>query len=194
MIGFFFFRRGQPVEINLNQEPLSPWLIAKNAKPEARDFSKAANGTVIDTPTEFRIGVPILATTIAKAADGSEIGIYVSGWASVSEYEDSQHDIIDAAALYKAMETWPGNIREMHDPIAVGTAKGEGCIIEMREHPTTKTPALWIKALIVAPLTIAKVKAGVLRAFSIGGRCRKSVIEEIEYDDGLPEPVSAEAA
>lgn len=177
----------EPIRI----EPIRIENVLTTARAAAFDFAKAAVGVINTLDTEFRIAVPIQQYEIAKATDGTERGIFVSGWASVSEYEDSQHDIIDAAALAKAMTTWPGNIREMHDPVAIGTAKAEGCEIEMRQHPVTKTPALWIKALIVTPGAIAKVKEGVLRAFSIGGRCRKSVVEEIEYDDGEPD---AEAA
>lgn len=181
------------MEINKqNPEPIRPSLLIGRAG--AFDFAKAAVGTEIAVTTEFRLGVPICKFEIAKDANGGERGIFVSGWASISDYEDSQHDIIDAAALAKAMETWPGNIREMHTTTAIGTAKAEGCLIEMREHPQTKTPALWIKALITVPSSIQKVKDGILRAFSIGGRCRKSIVEEVEYDDGETAPAAQAAA
>jgi hypothetical protein len=181
------------VEIkNQNPEPIRPNLLIGRAA--SFDFAKAAVGSVVTAVTEFRLGVPIQKFEVAKNDDGTPRGIFVSGWASVADYEDSQHDIIDAAALTKAMDTWPGNIREMHETKAIGTAKGDGCLIEMREHPTTKTQALWIKALITEPSSIQKVKDGILRAFSIGGRCRKSVIEEIEYDDGEAAPAAQVAA
>jgi hypothetical protein len=75
---------------------------------------------------------------------------------------DSDQQICDPAWLGKAMPDWFrfGNIREQHSNIAAGVAteyKADGT-----EH--------WITAHVVDPSSVAKVKAGVLKGFSIGIR------------------------
>lgn len=150
-------------------------------------LSKADNGDVM-----VRLFAPISFKDMKKGertgADGETKikGLWVKGWGSVSEYKDSQGDIIDAGALRKAAEEWSawgksnggkgGNIREMHGAIAIGVAP----IIEIRPHPVTKTDALYLECFIVDEKAINKCLAGVYRAFSIGGRCEERVPESVE--------------
>ena len=75
---------------------------------------------------------------------------------------DSDEQICDPAWLASAMPEWfkYGNIREQHSSVAAGVAteyKAEGS-----EH--------FITAHVVDPGSVAKVKAGVLKGFSIGIR------------------------
>lgn len=98
---------------------------------------------------------------IEKCAGGDDGSIIVSGYASTSAI-DGAGDIIVPDAIAKAVESWRrwGNIREMHQMSAVGTAVSA----EMRDDK------LWLEARIIDPLAIAKCKAGVYKGFSIGGR------------------------
>lgn len=91
--------------------------------------------------------------------DGS---IKVWGVAS-SEVEDNDGETIKAAAMAEALPEYMkwGAIREMHQPIAAGT-----CLEAQVDDATGQTH---ICAHIVDDSSIKKVKAGVLKGFSIGG-------------------------
>lgn len=97
----------------------------------------------------------------------------VIGLAS-DETPDSAAEIVDYQATKKAVSDWSQwrNIREMHGPSAVGVA--ENIILD----DTTRT--FTIAARVVDDAAWAKVKAGVYKGFSIGGRKLKTVIEKAE--------------
>lgn len=128
-------------------------------------------------PESFELFAPIM--KIEKTEDGD---LLVSGWGSVSEYVDSQDDIVDGEGLRLAVDAWKkwGNIRLMHQADAVGTATAKGCEIDIRKHPDTGSDALWLTALIVADHAKRLVETGVIKGFSIGGKCIESVTEVIE--------------
>lgn len=120
---------------------------------------------------EFALYTPI--QKIEHQGDGS---LLVSGWGSVSDYIDEQGDFPDPAALTAATADWGthwGNIREQHDASkAIGSARPEdypGAEISIKKHPETDTDALWLTSHIVDSEAIKKVKAGVLKGYSIGG-------------------------
>ena len=74
---------------------------------------------------------------------------------------DMDQQICDAAWLDRAMPDWfktGGNIREQHSNIAAGVAK----------EYEVKTDGHYINALVVDPVSVKKVEAGVLKGFSIG--------------------------
>ena len=76
---------------------------------------------------------------------------------------DSDNQICDAGWLAKAMPEWfktGGNIREQHSNIAAGVAK----------ELDSKDDGFYINTLIVDPVSVKKVEAGVLKGFSIGIR------------------------
>lgn len=85
----------------------------------------------------------------------------VFGYAS-TEALDSQGEIIARAAIEEALPEYMrfGNIREMHTMSAVGVAKSA----EVDEK------GLYIGAKVVDEVAWAKVKEGVYKGFSIGGR------------------------
>ncbi|HUZ75806.1 MAG TPA: DUF6582 domain-containing protein [Stellaceae bacterium] len=85
----------------------------------------------------------------------------VWGYAS-TEAEDSQGEIVRRAALEAALPDYMrfANIREMHQPSAVGVA--EAAAVDDR--------GLYLKARIVDGGAWLKVKEGVYKGFSIGGR------------------------
>jgi hypothetical protein len=81
---------------------------------------------------------------------------------------DIDQQICDAGWLDRAMPEWfktGGNIREQHSNIAAGVAK----------ELDSKADGHYISALVVDPVSIKKVEAGVLKGFSIGIRSPRIV-------------------
>ena len=81
---------------------------------------------------------------------------------------DIDQQICDAGWLDRAMPEWfktGGNIREQHSNIAAGVAK----------ELDSKEDGHYISALVVDPVSIKKVEAGVLKGFSIGIRSPRIV-------------------
>jgi hypothetical protein len=80
---------------------------------------------------------------------------------------DSQDEIVEWEATNKAAKDYSNwrNIREMHSNSAVGTAP----VLEMQKQ------GLWVGAKIVDDSAWKKVKAGVYKGFSIGGKKLKVV-------------------
>jgi phage head maturation protease len=91
-------------------------------------------------------------------------------------------DVIEPQAIEAALADYMAwaNIREMHAPSAVGVAL-EARVLDkaieiddkLVEHP------LYIKVRVVDDVAWQKVKAGVYKGFSIGGRVIKAVVREI---------------
>lgn len=101
----------------------------------------------------------------------------VYGYATVEEI-DAHGEIITYEASKKAFSDWIGNIREMHQDIAVGKAidiefddDAKGIWIGARISESTDGENAWIK-----------VKEGVLAGFSIGGRVNDSELRTMSVD------------
>lgn len=107
---------------------------------------------------------------IAKLDDEQRI---VKGIAS-SEALDSQKEVVSLNAIKKALSGYWGNIREMHQPSAVGTTIECG----------VEGDALRLVAKIVDDMAWKKVKEGVYKGFSIGGKRLDSVMQKSA--DGTP--------
>lgn len=98
----------------------------------------------------------------------------VSGFATLDNV-DRQKDIVTAEASLKAFEKFRGNIREMHQPIAVGK------MVAFKEDkyfdPESKKfySGVYVSAYVSkgAQDTWEKVLDGTLSGFSIGGRMNK---------------------
>jgi hypothetical protein len=105
----------------------------------------------------------------------------VSGFASLDNI-DKQGDIVTSEASLKAFKKFRGNIREMHQPLAVGK------MINFKEDryfdPESKKfySGVFVSAYVSkgAQDTWEKVLDGTLTGFSIGGRMNK-------WDDGYDE-------
>jgi hypothetical protein len=105
----------------------------------------------------------------------------VSGFASLDNL-DKQGDIVTADASMKAFSKFRGNIREMHQPLAVGK------MVNFKEDryfdPESKKfySGVFVSAYVSkgAQDTWEKVLDGTLTGFSIGGRMNK-------WDDGYDE-------
>ena len=121
--------------------------------------------------------------TFEKAAPDQRI---VVGYAS-SERIDGQNDIVDSEALHQALDDYMqwANLREMHQPKAVGKVlqatpvKGK---IRLSDGTVLINP-LRIIAKIVDEDAWSKVKSGVLKGFSIGGKVVNAVTQKINGKD-----------
>lgn len=101
----------------------------------------------------------------------------VYGYATVEEL-DSHGEIITYEASKKAFSNWIGNIREMHQDIAVGKAldiefddEAKGVWIGAKISESTDGENAW-----------TKVKEGVLAGFSIGGRVNDANMQQMMID------------
>ncbi len=105
----------------------------------------------------------------------------VSGFASLDNV-DKQDDIVTAEASMEAFAKFRGNIREMHQPLAVG--KMVSFKADKYFDPETKKfyNGVFVSAYVSkgAQDTWEKVLDGTLTGFSIGGRMNK-------WDDGYDE-------
>ena len=94
----------------------------------------------------------------------------VYGYAS-TESLDSQNEIVKKSALQNALEDYMkyANIREMHQPSAVGKTK----------QANLDKKGLYIAVKVVDDKAWEKVKEGVYNGFSIGGRVLQQIDNEI---------------
>jgi len=98
----------------------------------------------------------------SKVEEQDDGTIIVEGIAS-TESVDSDGEVVKASAIAAALPDYmrdgTGALREMHQPLAAGTA-----IASVEGEVTT------IKGHVVDPVAVKKVKAGVYKGFSIGGK------------------------
>lgn len=119
--------------------------------------------------------------TILKVTDRDDGTVLVEGTAQAEE-RDSDKELIRAAGMRKALPGYMkfGNVREMHQAIAAG--KAIACSVD-------DSGVTHLTAHVVDAGSVAKVKAGVLTGFSIGGTVLKrndldkSIIEELELNE-----------
>ena len=108
----------------------------------------------------------------------------VSGFATLDNV-DRHNDIVDADASFKAFETFRGNLREMHQPIAVGK------VTNFREEQFyDKSTGQSYRGVFVdtyvskgAQDTWEKVLDGTLSGFSIGGNITK--VDQVQKGDDM---------
>ena len=108
----------------------------------------------------------------------------VSGFATLDNV-DRHNDIVDAEASIKAFETFRGNLREMHQPIAVGK------VTNFREEQFyDKSTGQTYRGVFVDPYvskgaqdTWEKVVDGTLSGFSIGGNITK--VDSVQKGDDM---------
>ena len=111
----------------------------------------------------------------------------VSGFATLDNV-DKQNDIVDTAASLEAFKNFRGNLREMHQPNAVGR------IVSFKEDkyfdPNTKKfySGVYVSAYVSkgAQDTWEKVLDGTLTGFSIGGSISKSADQ---FNEELDKPI-----
>jgi hypothetical protein len=108
----------------------------------------------------------------------------VSGFATLDNV-DRHNDIVDADASFKAFDTFRGNLREMHQPIAVGK------VTNFREEQFyDKSTGQSYRGVFVdtyvskgAQDTWEKVLDGTLSGFSIGGNITK--VDQVQKGDNM---------
>ncbi len=102
---------------------------------------------------------------ITKTIEQEDGTLIVQGIAS-TETPDSVGDIVTSAAMKAAIPDYMrfGAVREMHQPLAAGTALS----CDVGDDGITR-----LEALVVDPVSIKKVQTGVLKGFSIGGSIPK---------------------
>ncbi len=110
----------------------------------------------------------------------------VVGYAS-SERVDGQNDIVDSEALNQALGDYMqwANLREMHQPKAIGKVLSATPVrgtIQLKDGSKLTNP-LRIIAQIVDNDTWDKVKSGVLKGFSIGGKVLQALTEKMGGKD-----------
>lgn len=104
---------------------------------------------------------------------------------ATAENLDSDRDIMEIGGSIEAFSNWPGNIREMHQPEAVGKMLDFRAPVPV-EHQGKVYDGLEVTVYVSkgAENTWQKVLDGTLRGFSIGG----GVIEKsVEYDSKTKE-------
>lgn len=106
-----------------------------------------------------------LFATFAKVDEQDDGTLIVEGIAS-TEAVDAQGEIVKASAIEAALPDYmrhgTGALREMHQPLAAGTA-----VATVDGETTT------VRGHVVDPIAVKKVQAGVYKGFSIGGRVTK---------------------
>ena len=118
----------------------------------AKDNEKKDKATMADFANAY--------AAIIKADKNDDGTLTVYGKAT-DDSIDMDQQICDPTWLDRAMPEWfksGGNIREQHSQIAAGVAK----------EYEAKTDGHYISALVVDPVSVKKVEAGVLKGFSIG--------------------------
>ncbi|WP_271024969.1 HK97 family phage prohead protease [Rhizobium sp. RCAM05973] len=104
-----------------------------------------------------------LFAAFSKVEDNADGTLSIEGIAS-TESVDSDGEVVKAAAIEAAipdfMRYGSGAMREMHQPLAAGT-------VDKAEVVDGKT---LISGTVVDPVAITKVKTGVYKGFSIGGK------------------------
>lgn len=104
----------------------------------------------------------------------------VSGFATLNN-SDAHNDILTADASKKAFQRWRGNVREMHQPLAVGKALD----FKEEEFFDEKTQQMYRGIFVSvyvskgAEDTWQKVLDGTLTGFSVGGKA----LEKEHYED-----------
>lgn len=119
--------------------------------------------------TLFNISMPICKVDKDKRM--------VEGYATTEDI-DKQNEQVDYEASKDAFGNWTGNIREMHEPKAVGKA--------VSWEPDDNKRGVFVRAYISkgAEDTWQKVLDGTLKAFSIGGQTVNKVAQIVKDDKG----------
>jgi hypothetical protein len=125
-----------------------------------------------------------LSMPIAKVDKENRI---VSGFATLDNV-DQHGDIVDAEASTKAFERFRGNIREMHQPIAVGKMVSFRKEKLFNKENGKEYTGVFVDAYVSkgAQDTWEKVLDGTLTGFSIGGNVKKA---DSKYDPEMEKSV-----
>ena len=101
---------------------------------------------------------------------------------ATAEILDSQGEVLSYEGSKKAFEEWRGNVREMHQPKAVGKS------VEIEFDDTARSIAVISHISLGAQDTWEKILDSTLEDYSVGGKRVKSTIKRV---DEVPERVFA---
>ena len=101
---------------------------------------------------------------------------------ATAEILDSQDEVLSYEGSKKAFEEWRGNVREMHQPKAVGKS------VEIEFDDTARSIAVISHISLGAQDTWEKILDSTLEDYSVGGKRVKSTIKRV---DEVPERVFA---
>jgi hypothetical protein len=113
-----------------------------------------ATGQTVENDIRFTIPLRILKVDKEKRE--------IEGIAT-QELKDVHGEVVDHESMKAVLKDWPGNIREMHQAIAVGK------VIKVVSDDQQKATILRVRVSKGAPDTWEKVIDGTLSMFSIGG-------------------------
>jgi hypothetical protein len=130
--------------------------------PQQAEKAEKAETKKLGVGDLFKFAAPFQPTFVKN--ENGEDECVVEGYAT-TEALDSQMQVVDKLASFEAIDEWAkiGNVREMHQPSAVG----KKLWIEKRD----KGPYVGVK--VVDPIAKMKVREGVYTMFSIGGKILK---------------------
>jgi hypothetical protein len=111
----------------------------------------------VEHATAIDVHIPLAIAKVDKDARTVE-GI------ATQEVKDVQGHVVDHESMQAVLAAWPGNIREMHQPKAVGKAVK---VVSDDENKATIVRSYISKG---APDTWEKVLDGTLSMYSIGGK------------------------
>ncbi len=153
--------------IAYDDDAVSKMSVEKNLK----ENMELTNNT--ETPTFLKFA------SFEKASPEQRV---VVGYAS-SERVDGQNDVVDSEALSQALGDYMqwANLREMHQPKAVGKVLSATPVrgtIQLKDGSKLTNP-LRIVAQIIDSDTWEKVKTGVLKGFSIGGKVLQALTQKM---------------
>jgi hypothetical protein len=157
--------------IAYSDDAVEKMTIEKNQSEPTKE--KAALTTQTENPTFFKFA------SFEKASPEQRV---VVGYAS-SERVDGQNDVVDSEALSQALGDYMqwANLREMHQPKAVGKVLSATPVrgtIQLKDGSKLTNP-LRIVAQIIDSETWEKVKTGVLKGFSIGGKVLQALTQKM---------------
>lgn len=124
---------------------------------------KAGQAIEQDVPVQFSLRI----SKVDKATREVE-GV------CTQEVTDVHGEIVDHESIKAALLDWPGNIREMHQPIAVGKA------VSVVSDDDAKATILRARVSKGAPDTWTKVEDGTLSMYSIGGSGKRVVTKKAD--------------
>jgi len=159
------------------------WAAVKRA-----GYSKNSNGkwgksmdtdfVLNEEDDTFVFGAPIMKIDVQKRI--------VEGFATLNNV-DQAGDLVDLDASVEAFSDWFGNIREMHQKIAVGKAIDWKTDVYTDPETGEEYNGIWVRAKISkgAEDTWQKVLDGTLSGFSIGGATLEKQRDILKTAEGV---------
>src|ERR1051325_1626725 len=176
------FKQAQQEGLSEEEASAYAWSAVERAgyhKIGGGKWGKNMDAEIFISDDTLQFGIPFVKINTEKRT--------VEGFATLDNV-DKSGEIVDYAASQEAFNAWPGNIREMHQKVAVGKALSVSEDTYTDKDGTTYN-GIWVKARISkgAEDTWQKVLDGTLSGFSIGGAIKEKKRELQKFDGGVRE-------